>query len=134
MKQPEESAGGEITESGSVPASVAKLVEDVHGKVLARIPVDRIVESIDRLLSSIDRNGNPDARGIAAGVTLWTETLIGKPVQRQHIIQEKRTNAPPIEELLNSPAAVESLARALSRSEEGRAAMASAMKVVDLPK
>lgn len=47
-------------------------------------------------------------------------------------LKEERTQAPPMDEILASPAARDKLARDFAASPEGRAAMVAALAVVDV--
>jgi hypothetical protein len=97
------------------PAALEFLVE--------KIPADRIVRKIDAMLKAETPQGNPDWRAQSDAVKLWLSYVIGLPIQRQHIIQEKISTPAP-DKLLENPVAVETLFRLALATEAGKAALA----------
>lgn len=90
---------------GSAAASL-KAIETLA----ERIPVETVVERINSLINATrtTRSGvvEPDVRAVEAGVKLYFAYVVGMPVQRQHIIEERRgeTEADFFERVRNSPA------------------------------
>ena len=93
-----------------------------------RIPPERVVEQLDKLLTAkrVGRNGveTPDVRAIEAGLKLWLAYGIGLPVQRTEAININldADAALGIEErLAKSPALREQLRRSLEAAEAAAA-------------
>ena len=106
------------------PSEIAKTIKEMMGACL--VSGSLVKKALEEGLDA-----PPDWRAREAGVKLWLSYVVGMPVQRQHIVQERRQSAP-IEDLLGSPAAREALAKAFAGSPEGRAAMQEALGAIDV--
>ena len=95
--------------------------------LVAEIPAERITGKITAMLEAKTPQGNPDWRAQSDAVKLWMSYVIGLPVQRQHIIQEKITSAPTAQQLLANPVAVEAILRQILADPAGEAAMRQIM-------
>lgn len=106
---------GPCPKPGDPPGLVDKLVSE-----------DAVQRSADALLeglTALTPNGKPDYRSRKDAAIAILDRIEGKPIERQQIVRVNRTAAPPMEEILSSPAASEQLARAFMASPVGRAAI-----------
>ena len=103
-----------ITDNEEFPREPGLLGLAAMTRLAEEIPIELIVSGIKDLLTATQTNGKiaakleeggfaapPDYRAREAGLKLWLSYVIGMPVQRQHILQEKRVSAPPLAGPLN---------------------------------
>lgn len=102
-------------EKGVSPRLVMRIAE--------KIPFDDIITGIKEMLGALLSNDKPDWRAREIGIKLWLSYVIGLPVQRQHVIQERITTAPTVDTLLQNPATLDALERMLAaaRAQQAKA-------------
>lgn len=81
---------------------------------------------VQDLMDAETPQGRPDYRARAEGAKLYYAYREGKPIERQQIVKVTRTEAPPMEQLAESPAGLEALARLLAKVPGGREAFQAA--------
>lgn len=102
------------------------LSERALAMIVKRVPAQRVALRIEQMISAKTPQGNPDWRAIEMGVKLWLSYIIGDPIKRTQVFKVTRTEAPPMEQLAESPAGLEALARLLAKVPGGREAFQAA--------
>jgi hypothetical protein len=102
------------TDLRSVPSAAAiQAIMDVT-------PASEVADKIGELIRA-RRNGEPDTRAVEVGLKLWLSYVIGLPVQRQHVINEKLVTAKPTKAMLANPETRAMLRRLLDDADKGKA-------------
>jgi len=118
-----------------IPSDPALLSMKVMMAIAEKVSPDQVADCIrDMLLASYVAKGEekPDWRAREAAVKYYLAYFIGQPVQRQHIVNERRS-APtdPMADLQGSKAAMQALVRMLASSPEGREALNEELGTID---
>ena len=101
-----------------IPADAPQLSQRAIAQIINRVPVERIVEVIEGLLTAEFPNDKPDWKARESGAKLWLSYVIGLPVQRQEIVTHKVTS-PRLPDLLKSPETRERLRLMLAEMDKG---------------
>lgn len=94
--------------------------------------VGRAAEAMIEGLGATTPQGWPDYRSRLAAATAILDRVEGKPIERQQIVRLTKSETPPMEEIIRSPAASAALAKAFMASPAGRRAIEEQQKVLDV--
>lgn len=94
--------------------------------------VEKAVHVLIQGLKAVTANGVPDYRSRKEAAIAILDRVEGKPIERQQIVRVTKSDTPPMEEILRSPAAAAALAKAFLASDTGRAVIKEQLNTVDV--
>ena len=101
-------------------------------KLHAERAVEKAVRVLIQGLKAVTPNGVPDYRNRRDAAIAILDRVEGRPIERQQIVRVTKSDTPPMEEILRSPAATAALAKALLSSDAGREIIKERLSAVDV--